>query len=139
MELTLPLSDAHVLERTECFLAWLIPRAAAVHKLTIIAERGDAASPPQPAGGGAQPQHSSPQVLQMVWQNLVSALTLAGASLKSLTLEWPDDLQLSQWVGTLQALEVRGQGGDGGGVWVDVAALLVQVLTDCGAAGDAAM
>lgn len=30
----------------------------------------------------------------------------AGGSLKHLSIDWPDDLQLSQWLGTLTALEV---------------------------------
>lgn len=96
VELSLTLPDAAILERIECFLAWLIPRAAAVEKLTIVAERGEA--PPSPSFGPLQ--------LQLVWSNLVSALTLMGPTLRHLAIDWPDDLQLSAWMATLVALEV---------------------------------
>lgn len=43
---------------------------------------------------------------QLVWSNLVSALTLLGPTLKHLSMEWPDELQLGAWAATLVALEV---------------------------------
>lgn len=102
VELTLTLPDPSLLERIECFLEWLIPRAAAVEKLSILAERGEGA-PTTAAPIG--PLHH-----QLVWSNLVSALTLMGPTLRHLTIDWPDDLQLSAWVATLVALEVRWRG-----------------------------
>ena len=97
-----------------------MPRAAAVQKLTIAAQRGEAA-----AGAAALPPAASlgPMQLQLVWSNLVSALTLMGPTLRHLVIDWPDELHLTQWVATLVALEVggcwvffwRGGGGGGGG------------------------
>jgi hypothetical protein len=98
VELTLTLPDPSLLERIECFLEWLIPRAAAVEKLSILAERGEGAPA---AAAPIGPLHH-----QLVWSNLVSALTLMGPTLRHLTIDWPDDLQLSAWVATLVALEV---------------------------------
>ena len=146
-------------ERTECFLAWLIPRARAVAKLTIAARRDDAAA--AAAGGAGSPSGaaslgplhlqvggqagwmhvaaggvhlhamkddatyeplqsvtpkldhtaaSSSSCLQLLWSNLVSALTLMGPSLRHLSIEWPDELQLGAWMATLAALEVGGWG-----------------------------
>ena len=108
VQLSLTLPDPRVLERTEGFLYWLMPRAAAVQKLTIAAQRGEAA-----AGAAALPPAASlgPMQLQLVWSNLVSALTLMGPTLRHLVIDWPDELHLTQWVATLVALEV-------GGCWV---------------------
>lgn len=52
--------------------------------------------------------------------------TPAGASLKHLSIDWPDDLQLSQWLGTLTALEV----GASLGILVGVGAA-VSGLPEC--------
>ncbi|PSC76048.1 volume-regulated anion channel subunit LRRC8A [Micractinium conductrix] len=106
VELGLTLPNPHVLERTECFLAWLIPRARAVAKLTIAARRDDAAA--AAAGGAGSPSGAAslgPLHLQLLWSNLVSALTLMGPSLRHLSIEWPDELQLGAWMATLAALE----------------------------------
>jgi hypothetical protein len=104
VELSLKLPDPGILERTECFLSWLIPRAAAVEKLGILATRESAAAAATAAGASTA---FGPLHLQLVWSNLVSALTLMGPTLRHVTIEWPDDLQLSAWVATLVALEVR--------------------------------
>ncbi|KAL4855756.1 Embryogenesis-associated protein B8 [Chlorella vulgaris] len=101
VELSLKLPDPGILERTECFLSWLIPRAAAVEKLGILATRESAAS----ATAAGASTAFGPLHLQLVWSNLVSALTLMGPTLRHVTIEWPDDLQLSTWVATLVALE----------------------------------
>lgn len=164
-------------DRTEGFVAWLIPRARAVCKLTLTATRDEEAvaamglaggsplgplvlqasaswrggdSPcdsPGPAAAlcfcwgarrllrlqprgppelgaackaGQKASHRGlpaaraansaprprPSAPQLVWSNLVSALTLLGPSLRHLVMEWPDELQLGAWVATLVALEV---------------------------------
>ena len=81
VELQLSLSDTHALERTEGFLAFLIPRAAAVHKLAIAAERGGSAAAAAAADAGASGPlpHLTAAHLSLVFSNLVSALTLMGA------------------------------------------------------------
>ncbi len=66
----------------EGFLAFLIPRAAAVHKLAIAAERGGsaaaAAAAAESSSSGPLP-HLTAAHLSLVFSNLVSALTLMGA------------------------------------------------------------
>lgn len=102
VELSLTLPDPHILDRTEGFVAWLIPRARAVCKLTLTATRDEEAVAAMGLAGGSP---LGPLVLQLVWSNLVSALTLLGPSLRHLVMEWPDELQLGAWVATLVALE----------------------------------
>ncbi|GAB4813257.1 hypothetical protein N2152v2_000303, partial [Parachlorella kessleri] len=76
-------------QRVESFLAWLVPRAAAVQQLTIAERRGDV-----------------PLDDPVLWANCVAAITLLAPQLRSLTLEVPVQLVLSQWVGTLRQLQL---------------------------------
>ncbi|KAL4421246.1 hypothetical protein ABPG75_010537 [Micractinium tetrahymenae] len=99
VELSLALPDPHILDRTEGFVAWLIPRARAVNKLTLTATRDEEAVAAMGLAGG------TPLGPLLVWSNLVSALTLLGPTLNHLAMEWPDELQLGAWVATLVALE----------------------------------
>ena len=85
VELQLSLSDPRALERTEGFLSFIIPRAAAVHKLAVAGERGGsaaAAAAAAEAGASGPLPHLSAAHLSLVFSNLVSALTLMGA--------WPE-------------------------------------------------
>lgn len=86
VELRLPLAHPRGLERTEAFLAFLIPRAGAVHRLTIVAERtaGGAAE----GGASGPPPPGSAAHVSLVWSNLVSALTLIGAAQQSRAGLW---------------------------------------------------
>ena len=91
-ELGLSLNSPTCVERTEGFLAWLVPRAASVQQLTVITRRSGSGD----AAGEA-----------LVWNNVVAALALAGPNLLHLTLEWSGELVITAWAATLTALQAR--------------------------------
>lgn len=127
--------------QVEGFLAWLIPRAASVQHLTITERRGDQLSDPVRCAPFAMLFWAAPHWLpfrrclaatrgsrvpcclpiplslalslaQVLWGNCVSAITILGPQLRQLTLEWPVQLTLSQWMGALQQLQLASFASD---------------------------